>query len=186
VGTPPPRPRGAEVTLPFLVAYLLVSSEPVEEILEEIFEPKLDEKPEPSLPPDATEAPELSTEVFLDHGTDCVGDMGEVGRVPPKGECIRAKRSARPLSTCFFSSFSICFSATLRDRAPRDAMISRTRGPSNRLDRRDSGGFSGSGMVQSCGLLSTTSSAIERETVTNIPELFVRSDLTLGRRTAGE
>jgi hypothetical protein len=64
-----------------------------------------EENPEPSLPPEATDAPELSIDVFLDHGAFDDGDMGEVGRVPIIGECIRANRSARSLSTYFFSPF---------------------------------------------------------------------------------
>jgi hypothetical protein len=57
IGTPPPRPLGADVLLPF-AAYFFLSS------IDDNLDPNTDENPEPLLPLDVTDA--------LD---DCTGDM---------------------------------------------------------------------------------------------------------------
>lgn len=175
------------MTLPF-AANFLVSSDPVEEILEEIFDPMFEENaepenPEPSLPPEATDAPDELIVGFLDvHGAWKVGDMGDltgdVGLVPLMGECMRANRSALSFSVCFFSSFCICFSATLRERAPLLAIRSNIK-----LCRF--GCAPGGGISTTCGLLSMCSESIDSETVTQISGLPGFWAVSLERLAAG-
>jgi hypothetical protein len=105
-----------------LAAYFFLSS------IEESLEPMIDEKAEPLLPLDVTDAAEDCTdEPVLFHGVKCFFSVGEKGREPvftlPIGECSLANLSARSFSTYFFSSFTMFFSVILRALAPLEAIL---------------------------------------------------------------
>ena len=100
----PPLPLGAEVALPF-AAYFFLSS------MEDSLEPIIEEKPEPLLPLDVTDALDDCTgDLTLFHGVKWFfSTVGENGLAPvltlSTGECILASLSTRSFSMCFFSSF---------------------------------------------------------------------------------
>jgi hypothetical protein len=121
-GTPPPRPLGAAEVFPFAAYFFLSSIDPN-------LDPSTDENPEPLLPLDVIDAlDDCEGDIVLFHGVKWfLSVLGEKVLVPwftlPMGECSRANLSCLSFSTCFFSSFCICFSVTLRALAPLDAMI---------------------------------------------------------------
>ncbi|KAF2402974.1 hypothetical protein EJ06DRAFT_316036 [Trichodelitschia bisporula] len=82
--------------------------------------------PLPLLSLEVIDALELTTEVLRPDSTAWMGErMGDVGIAvlrPLTGECRWSRRSLTAFCWYFFSSLVICFSATLRDLAPREAM----------------------------------------------------------------
>jgi hypothetical protein len=123
-GTPPLLPLGAIVCFPLLTTN--ASPGAAAAILVPILFPTLDTL-DPPLSRDAVDAEELIIDVpFLPQ--PAIGDVGALLlepelMLPGVGDVMEPKRSP-----CLAASLLICFSTTLRERAPRAAMTRNLRG----------------------------------------------------------